>query len=1348
MKKTILVALLIFTLPFISTSQPAKLGIFDATADWGLEPEFPPKRGQYKVPGRVEVSEVDGDYVYDIYGNGDNIFNKNDEGFIVFAEWTGSWSISGKLRWIEDGKPNDNEWGKFNLVIRENGASTSSKFYSLNLRSGAKEQLGDWVKPHYRILDGENAASSLVVVDENGNLVSDQGNGIYFRVSRIASIQTFVSEWSYDGIHWNFAHKIKLDMAESVAYGFEITNHADNDQLAHARVSEVKLEPAPPIAERKLPGKTFLPGTNTKVRLEIFNPQEILKDITVVDHIPDRCSVSEVSTDGKINSGTISWNYNAPPGLSELTYTLTMPNDFNEVAFFQGKANSIPIFGDEYLEPERLKLTNKKIGVWRFWSTENELSESYSDSVYSAFDGKIWVKHNNSQYILDGYEVSHAHEPDGNYRVKVSPDGQPWSLHPEGFQRFLDGEWIPHKIEGFNINPTSYASVYFPLNHHQVLYVYPDRLMQYDTATNSNTVVKYATETSLIRFKRFNPAKDGGVWVQAYKGLGKINVRDGKIDDSSTWVEYLFPNHFSIQRHSFLVESDKGELFLKVERNGQNFMVHFDFNRWRLLYIDSRTNMDVYVWDGLDNSFWIENYNDIGLLLTRVYPDRELTIEQNRYFSGNFNSVFIEDRGVFMGGTQGGLYRYSPGTWQTPSSLIGLNNTVRSIAEDNKGGIWFLSKRQIHRLHNQILKTSNQNISPQTDISIPLFLLPNGNIMMNERMPFFQSFKIFDNQLEQKLINAHINGEFQDIFPLDKNKYLVSYKSDNNISLFNFDGERFDLLFSANGWSETAGRTRTMFQTPDEKIWFGTENGLWVIDASEEKTFSKVESYPGNSALVHLVLANGNVWLGGRDKIFEYDGSTWTLVKSGGFGNVNSMIQTKKGYVLVGASTGVHRYFEGTWNLNDGNDGLPNAEVYSIFQDSQNRIWAGTTVGVSLYHPEDDTDPPKSYIPENQNQGTVPPGGEVNFVVTGMDKWKYTEKEQLLYSHKVDGNPWSPYTADIVISVTGLSAGAHKFEARSLDRNWNISEPVEWQFEVLLPWYKQSGFLVISAIGSIITLFFIVLSINRHRQVVKAYATAHDFNSKLEETNDELSTANESLQEANAQLQELDKMKSSFVSQASHDLRTPLTTIKLNLDNLLRGIGGGLSEKQEKVTIRMHTAVNRLTNLINDVLDINRIEAGRMVLEKSEALFNKLIQEVVKENQAAADHKQISLNSEMPEDTLRVNVDVGKMERVIGELVSNAIKYTPENGQVDVKLSQKENGNIELSIRDTGIGMTTQECTEIWERFYRTAASQKFAVGSGLGLSIAKELVEMHDGTLAVESEVGKGSIFTMTLPI
>ncbi len=272
-------------------------------------------------------------------------------------------------------------------------------------------------------------------------------------------------------------------------------------------------------------------------------------------------------------------------------------------------------------------------------------------------------------------------------------------------------------------------------------------------------------------------------------------------------------------------------------------------------------------------------------------------------------------------------------------------------------------------------------------------------------------------------------------------------------------------------------------------------------------------------------------------------------------------------------------------------------------------------------------------------------------------------------------------------------------------------------------------------------LLLLLISMSIH--LAKKFAVLnHELESMNLELENRVAQRTAELEQANEELRELDHMKSQFVSQASHDLRTPLAAIKGSLDNLMLGIAGGLTEKQEKIMSRAVKSVNRLTDLVNDVLDLSRIESGRMVLEKTNVPIKTLVENILNEDKPAAEQKGIQLTANLETDAT-IQADAGKLERVVGELISNAIKYTPKNGTVEVYLSQTDD-QITLSVKDSGIGMTKEECEKIWERFYRTNASKTFAKGSGLGLSIAKELVEMHGGTITVESVPGKGTTFTI----
>lgn len=284
------------------------------------------------------------------------------------------------------------------------------------------------------------------------------------------------------------------------------------------------------------------------------------------------------------------------------------------------------------------------------------------------------------------------------------------------------------------------------------------------------------------------------------------------------------------------------------------------------------------------------------------------------------------------------------------------------------------------------------------------------------------------------------------------------------------------------------------------------------------------------------------------------------------------------------------------------------------------------------------------------------------------------------------------------------------------------------------------GFAIIECIR-----IFLMALIHYPSAISELKELNEDLERRVGQRTTELSLANHQLTQANAELQQLDQMKTAFVSQASHDLRTPLTAIKGSLDNLSIGIAGELTEKQQRILQRAIRSVDRLTDLINDILDLNRIESGRVVLEKRDFSLRESVASLVQENKPAADQKGIQLIFEKPDDSCFVHADPGKIERVIGELIGNAVKYTNENGSVSVCLTHNRD-YVTVAVHDNGVGLSPDACKKIWDRFYRVPETQHSAKGSGLGLSIAKEVVEMHGGQIFVSSELGKGTTFAIQL--
>ena len=167
-------------------------------------------------------------------------------------------------------------------------------------------------------------------------------------------------------------------------------------------------------------------------------------------------------------------------------------------------------------------------------------------------------------------------------------------------------------------------------------------------------------------------------------------------------------------------------------------------------------------------------------------------------------------------------------------------------------------------------------------------------------------------------------------------------------------------------------------------------------------------------------------------------------------------------------------------------EGLPEAAVKKLLEDSHGRIWAATSGGVSRYHPEADLDPPETFIPSKKNPNEIPPDGEVHLLFEGLDKWKYTPEERLMYSYRLDDQQWSPFEEHAEFSATGLSAGSHSFEVRAMDRDWNIDPtPATHTFQVLLPWYKEPAFIWQAVLSGLLIAISMGYALSRHFRLEK-----------------------------------------------------------------------------------------------------------------------------------------------------------------------------------------------------------------------------------------------------------------------
>jgi two-component system, NtrC family, sensor kinase len=245
----------------------------------------------------------------------------------------------------------------------------------------------------------------------------------------------------------------------------------------------------------------------------------------------------------------------------------------------------------------------------------------------------------------------------------------------------------------------------------------------------------------------------------------------------------------------------------------------------------------------------------------------------------------------------------------------------------------------------------------------------------------------------------------------------------------------------------------------------------------------------------------------------------------------------------------------------------------------------------------------------------------------------------------------------------------------------------------------------------------------------------------------ELEASNRDLADKSRQLEVASQHKSEFLANMSHELRTPLNAIIGFSEVLSEKMFGELNEKQEEYSKDIHASGQHLLSLINDILDLSKIEAGRMELELSDFHLPTALDSALTLVRERAGRRGITLQMNVDERLGQIQADERKVRQVVLNLLSNAIKFTPEGGRIEVRAVPMD-GSVEVSVSDTGVGIAPEDQDAIFEEFRQVGTAEKKAEGTGLGLTLCRKFVELHGGRIWVKSQVGAGSTFTFTIPV
>jgi len=530
---------------------------------------------------------------------------------------------------------------------------------------------------------------------------------------------------------------------------------------------------------------------------------------------------------------------------------------------------------------------------------------------------------------------------------------------------------------------------------------------------------------------------------------------------------------------------------------------------------------------------------------------------------------------------------------------------------------------------------------------------------------------------------------------------------------------------------------------------------------------------------IACVSGGNDVWLGTSFGLISLHKGKFSRINLGNLtdNSIKAVATDSLGYVWFANNKGLHRYRDGDMMSFDERSGLPSKNIAyrGLMTDTQNRLWVGTLGGVAvssvLLHPRNTHTPSVRSLLINNELADVREMAGFRFSNKSFINLKIAAPEfpakQLSYERWIEGldTAWVSLPNDGIIILGGLKPGKYKLKIRARQSgNFFYSEPFTWDFEVNRIWYERwwvSGLLLL-----LLVLIYRVaiwrhsrklrydneklerIILERTQEIIKQRDQIEVQSARILSKNEALSLKNEELELAKNLAEEAAKAKSQFLSVMSHEIRTPMNAV-IGVTHLLMR-DNPRPEQLEDLKILRFSAEN-LLGLINDVLDLNKIEAGKLVIESIDFNLKNLAEGVYSSMLHKAKEKGIELRFEYDKRLpLFMVSDPLRIAQILNNLVSNAIKFTEKGGvMIDISLAGQKAGkvDVEFKISDTGIGIPQEMHSAVFAVFTQASSdtSRKYG-GSGLGLAITGKLLEMLGSEIVLKSETGEGSEFSFVI--